>query len=229
MAERPSNRALVVSPRADIIDRLDRLSTPGKNWRRREGAVRPALAGGAYVVVTPDESSLAEAAALAWASTLKARNGASALVLDYAWERDGLSRMVKAHLEVGVRDIVAGAMMSDNRIISGQHCDFLPVGCAPKYPPTKKEIGKFRNLLELLKTIYTNVIVLVEDPLRMGESIEFGRVADGVIFAVGLNQSERARLEALKHRFEQRGVAMGGIISWRGDKSPEWLSKLSSR
>ncbi len=229
MTDPHSTRALVVNPKSDIINRLDALTASDGQWRRLDDVPRPALSNGAYLVVTPDDSGLATTCALAWAVSLKQRTEKSALIVDYAWEQDGLTQMLEADREVGVRDIIDGAMMAEDRVISGQYCDFLPVGRKLKSTPSKGEIEKFRNLLELLKTTYDNVIVLVENPLRNGESIQIAKTADGVVIAVALNQTERDCLEALKRRLDQSDVSTDGVLVLRdGDVSPT-LSDVASR
>jgi capsular exopolysaccharide synthesis family protein len=103
--------------------------------------------------------------------------------------------------------------------------DLLPAGTLPENVARLLASGRFAEILQHLRPLYSNILIDTPPVLLFPEARVFGRFSDGVVLVVRSNQNPLAVHQQAMQRLQRAGNAVLGIILNDCSKSAEYNAR----
>ncbi len=200
-----------------LVTHFDPKSPVAEAYRTLRSNVRFAALGKPLKVLLVT-SSVAKEGKTSTATNLAvamAQSGQRVLLVDADLRNPRLNRVFKVKREPGLSDVLIGrASLSESvyEVSDIPNLYLLPCGPIPPNPAELLSSQALQNLLETLKQEYDLVILDSAPLLPVSDSVELGKLADGVILVVRAGVTERDFLEEVKRILENARLRVLGVV-----------------
>ncbi len=170
---------------------------------------------GAFVLVIEDLDAVDAAIEAAFAAIVAfdgPHSDRRVLLIDYRWEGNGLSRAVEADQRLGLRHILAGAMLHDAAFLHTDFFDFLPLGPATVSAPSADERRAFANFLTFCRSAYDITIILTQKLADEPAAVDIARAGDGALVAAYTGATRFENLKKIKTLLWYHQIDIGGVL-----------------
>ncbi len=144
-----------------------------------------------------------------------AQSGQRVLLIDADLRNPRLNRVFKVKREPGLSDVLIGRASLEDAVYEVSDVPnlyLLPCGPIPPNPAELLSSQSLQNLLETLKQEY-DLVVFDSDPLLpVSDSVELGKLVDGVVLVVRAGVTERDFLEEVKRIIETARLRVLGVV-----------------
>ncbi|WP_158612696.1 polysaccharide biosynthesis tyrosine autokinase [Frigoribacterium sp. PhB24] len=142
-----------------------------------------------------------------------AERGLRVLVVDADLRGSGLAELAAVSDEVGLTDVVVGRLEFAAAVTPWRDgVDILTAGDVPPNPSPLLSSRSMALLLETARERYDVVVVDAPAVLTSSDTLEIGRLTDGVVIVATAGRSTRPRLASAVHALENVKVRVIGVV-----------------